>query len=193
MVTEKKNFKWTHGALSLEWSHPCITFFPERLESKQTVSMEDVMYYYYTLTLRNKHLEKVCQAHDFPKAQDLPWAIDRLLAFNPKASGVLLEDYQHEGFQRRTYYHQLNLTDPFNLSMEYFMRFERYDYEFKSSEEEPFEWLTEYRLLIGTPVSPGSDEDCSDCFYLRQLEVDDLIRLKDTVEQFLSYSLALEA
>ena len=193
MSQEKNPFKWKHGKASIRFSNPQITFFPGAFEEKQEqVTMNDVMYYYYTVTLRNKRLKKVFHTHDFPKVQELPRMIDHLLTVDMEKLGAVIEEYQRGGFHRKIRYYQTFLEDSFGMHMEYFMRFERYDYEVKQDSDEPTQRFTEYRLLIGEPVNPYAEDDCADCFYLYQLQAEDLIRLKEVAETFLAHSLKVE-
>ena len=190
-MMNKNEFVWEKGSTIVQFSNPAMTFFDDVLVDKKVsrLGIEDVMYYYYTVTMTNGLIKKEFQVGDFPKVPEIPIYIDHLLNLNMNQEGVVLEEIEREGFYRKVQYHQTMLNDPFGLFAEYFLKFERYDYTVKQPDQEGEKFFSEYRLLIGNPMNPSSGSNCADCFYFHGLTTEDLIRLKEVVESFIAYSL----
>lgn len=192
-LMSNQTFSWTHGQTTLTFSDPCITFFPGAVErDRESTTKQSIMYYYYTVTLKNKRTRKTFRTHDFPKVLDLPAAIDELLNLNLEESGAVLEETRRGDFHRVIRYQQLCLEDSFGLLAEYFIKLERYDYAVKQAGETDNRQWSQYHLLIGEPLHPYQDEGTADCLYLYDLEAEDLLQLKAVAEAFIEHSVQLE-
>lgn len=180
---------WKKGNLYISFGKPSITPYYDNEDEREVQSMNDVMYFYYDITiLQDNKTMFEAGTHDFPKVQNLPVYIDEIMNFD-MSKAYMLEDYEDNGFNRRIRYHQVILDDCFGFDIEYFYKIERYDYYVKQRHDDVAKEWTEYVLTIGQievdKIHGGSNrEDYGKCIVIKYLTVEDLNRLKDTAENF---------
>lgn len=185
---------WRKGSLSISYGKPSIT--PHGGMAAKT--MDDAMYFYYGVSILSGNKVMVeYSAYDFPKVQDLPVYIDDIVNYD-MSKAYLLEDFEWNGFERKRWYHQTLLEDSFQFDMEYYYKFERYDYSVKQSGETVPETWTEYTLTIGgmavdKKYHGANRENYGQTITIKHLTNEDLLALKHTAEEFCKEALRLNA
>ncbi|GAB6449911.1 hypothetical protein bcgnr5390_12920 [Bacillus luti] len=175
---------WKKENLYITFGKSSITPFDE---DKTVKNMAGVMCFYYDISiLQNGKLLFHADAYDFPKVDKLPIWIDHLMCFDMEKAYVL-EDITQGEFKRRVKYHQVIMDDLFGI--EYFYKLERYDYYVKQSSDEQGNSWSEYVLTIGNMEASkkyggANRESYGKCIVIKHLTNEDLIRLKETAENF---------
>lgn len=173
---------WTKGNLHISYGHPLITpFYDEENEEKELKTMDDVMYFYYNISILNGNKTMLfLGTHDSPKVQDLPQYIDHIMKLGKKKM-FLMDDCKQDGFHRTIRYAQIVLEDGFGFDMEYSYKIERYDYAVKQSDEKKYKKWTNYELTIG---ERERNEDFGKTVTVKYITPEELIALKNTALAF---------
>lgn len=178
---------WSVGDLHLEYSNPMITGFYGEEGEREVKSEDDVMYFYYDITIFNHETPMfIGRARDCPLVFELPRAIDKILDHDTSKSYVMVdeEDAEYE-YKRKELYTHIDMCDP--ATNDYFYRIERYDHYVKNHDG-IHEWK-EFVLTIGnmhgnrrSPVHPLPQ--FGQVVMLKELRAKDLLALKKTAEAF---------
>ena len=148
--------RWERGNFSIIYKKPKITPYINNLLK----SMGDVMYFYYDIeVLSGNKTVFMSRTHDFPKVQILDSYIDSML--NLKEEDMFLyENYESNGFHRKTYYTFKAIEDDFDAEMEYFYKIEKTITHVKQRNESKYNRYEEYMLTIGQSeaIRKGYDE-----------------------------------
>lgn len=183
------NKSWEKGSISITYEEPRVTPHRERLLE----DMKDVMYFYYNIkVLDEKKVLFESSTHDFPKVQNLPIYIDHIL--NMKEDEMFVyEDIKDGGFERKKLYNFITLDDSFNMGIEYFYKIEKLITYVKQSNENKPKRYEEYTLTIGqnAPNKKGysNGEDFGKSVFITYLKKEDLLRLKNTAQDFCKYAI----
>lgn len=180
---------WKKDNMYITYGNPFITPFADENYNyeRETIphSMNDVMYFYYDIDIfyGKKHIFH-SHTHDFPKIQDLPMEIDCL--FHVKEKDMFIyQDIEDEGFHKKELYACTKLED---FDCEYFYKIEKIITYVKQRDESNFKRYENYTLIIGEsePNKEGysSGENYGKEFYVKNLEKEDLIKLKKTATKF---------
>jgi hypothetical protein len=178
---------WTIGDSTIEFKNGSMQYHNEKSIAQ---SLDNVCYFYYDVEINikvrhRKNKKYSFHTHDFPKVQNLHLYIDMILN-----NGYLLEDlkdvqYQEDGidkfFHRKIFYHQVEICD-FAWG-EYFIRFERYDYEVKQASEEDYKMWTVYKMTIGE-IPYHSKSEVGEAIFFNELTDEDLLKLREIALRF---------
>lgn len=178
------DFQWTigrNGEASIQFSKGEMVFFEEDTKEK---GLDDVLYFYYTVTVRLGEKKLEFTVSDFPKAQYLNAAIQEIVSHETWEKGYPLEDFE-KGQGRKIRYHQLELEDTF--WMEYFVRLEKYCYGTDS--EEPDSYHTDFKMTIGE-LSVGDTTETGIVAFFNQISEEELLRLGKVAEDFCNHTLS---
>lgn len=176
--------RWERGNFSIIYKKPKITPYINNLLK----SMGDVMYFYYDIeVLSGNKTVFMSRTHDFPKVQILDSYIDSML--NLKEEDMFLyENYESNGFHRKTYYTFKAIEDDFDAEMEYFYKIEKTITHVKQRNESKYNRYEEYMLTIGQSeaIRKGYDDggNFGQSIYIKHLSKDDLISIKNTARRF---------
>lgn len=176
-MKQKHTFKWKKDKTTIVFKNPDIVF---------KKNSNEVLYFYYDVILKCYHVEKHFRVNDFPKVIYLEEAIDYLLNLDKYNDMFLIDDFKADGFERKTYYQQKLLSDGFGI--DYFMKFERYDYEVSENECKAKKTWSKYNLLIGETINQY-DDATSDCFYIKNIEETEMLKLKSIASEFIQFAI----
>lgn len=178
-ITAPPEVIWKKENVSITFNNGTITPFND----STLVDKKDIMYFYYNIKIQqnvdNKINTLLFSTYDYPKVVYLNEFIDNIINFDMKKEGYLLEDYKHNDFHRKVFYHQVELYDLFFL--EYFIRIERYDYEVKQPFENEYKMFTQYKMTIGELTN----DSIGQAMFFNNLLKEDLLSLKDTANDFI--------
>ena len=191
------NFIWENKEFSLEYSNPRIT--PFHLLEGKVKDMKDVMYFYYTLTVRiNGEIVAKYDSYDEHKVEDVPYAIDFIL--KKDMENELLEyERRTDEFEKYNYYSRLSLDSYYGV--EYFFILERFQSKFrrynKSDEyanikEVPFDVTDTYSITVGEGEPRkgySAKEHYGKSFYVKNITEDAILGLKKITESFVQYAI----
>ena len=175
---------WKKGDVYLSFGNPQVTPFSFTGKMKD---MSNMLYFYYDVTvLRGTKTLFSHSVHDFPKVQDLPFAIEQLLALDPK-SGLCVDDYQEGGYIRKIFHNRVLLDDHFER--EYYYLLERQDIFHRQDEKMDIEHTTNYSLTIGLRKYLDRKDSTLDLVIdqpvgLHYLNEEDLLRLSRIASSF---------
>lgn len=181
---------WKKNEVLVSFSNPSIT--PHH-EEEHLTKYEQVMYFYYQIDiLFGKKTVFTADAYDCPKVQYLPGVIDELVNYDMEKA-YLMEDYQDNGFSRKVRYYQIKIDeDILGMDVEYGYKFERYDYEIIQRNEEARFYST-YQVTISLMEKNlegySNREPYGKAIILKDLDKEDLLRLKQTAEAFIQFSI----
>jgi len=176
-MKQKHTFKWKKDKTTITFKNPDITFKKDSNE---------IRHFYYDVILKCHHVEKHFRVNDFPKVIYLEEAIDYLLNLDKDNEMFLIDNLKADDFERKTYYQQKLLSDGFGI--DYFMKFERYDYEVVENEDDKKKTWSKYNLLIGETINQY-DDDTSDCFYIKNIEESEMLKLKSIASEFIQFAI----
>mgnify|MGYP001661987132 CR=1 FL=1 len=176
-MKQKHMFKWKKDKTTITFKNPEIVFHEKSNE---------ILYFYYDVILKCHEVEKRFRVNDFPKVSYVAEIVDSIISLDKNTEMSLIDNFKSDKFERKIYYNQKLLADGFNI--DYFMKFERYEYEISENNDCNKRTWSEYTLLIGQTVNPY-DDDTSDCLYIKGLDESDLLKLKSTTEEFVKFAL----
>lgn len=190
-------FIWEYLGFSLEYSNPRIT--PFHLLEGKVKDMNDVMYFYYTLTVRiNGEIVAKYDSYDEHKVENVPSAIDYIVKKNME-NELLEYERKTDEFEKYNYYTRVSLDSYYGV--EYFFilerfqsKFRRYNKssEFNNIEEVPFNIADEYSITVGEgePRRGCSiREHYGKSFYIKNIPENEILRLKKIAESFVQYAI----
>ena len=178
-----KKFIWKIGDGSMEFSDGRMQYFDFYKPAK---SIEEILYFYYDLTIKVGRKKLALSAYDFPKVHHLKEFIEGMINHNTQHEGYLLEDYQDGGFVRKVRYHQSEYDDMFQI--EHFFRLEKYCYEVKQASEDTPTFWTNYKLTIGRIGNRKNAQSCM-AWHIETLSEEELRELATIASHFVQYSM----
>ena len=190
--------EYLNDGLIIRFKDPSIQPFGNDFEQVKT--MKDVMHYYYTIeidclnevdsegdiVLAEKKTLFKADAYDFPKVQNVPAYINYIIE---EPCNLVLEDFKKDEFHRIIKYNQVKLED---MNVEYWYKFERYDYSVKQSGTDKYNNWTEYTVTIGQGnrvAGYSSRKEYGNAVYIDKMTEKDLLDFKQVVEDFILYSI----
>lgn len=178
-----KKFIWKIADGSMEFSDGRMQYFDYY---KPATTVEEILYFYYDLTIKVGRRKLELSAYDFPKVQHLKEFIEQMIVHDTQQEGYLLEDYQDGGFVRKVRYHQSEYDDMFQI--EHFFRLEKYCFEVKQADEDTPAIWTNYKLTIGQIGNRKNAQSCM-AWHIDTLKEEELQELVRVANEFVQYSM----
>ena len=188
----KNTHTWRYEDLSITFSEGELTPFEEGMAIS---SIEETMYFYYTMTVRKEGLPPlVFQVGDNPIVQDIQSCIDSLVQHETNKVGYLLSHFKDGNYYKKVYYHQEELGDP--IMPDCFIRFEKYMYDIKQDFTEDTYTSSAYNMTIGEISSRSASDSCF-ALFVHEMEEEALQALGAVSEAFVettlhTYALSLQ-
>lgn len=192
---------WKKGNLSITYSNPQITFL-ENVIKDEEVTMDDVFYFYYNVTVKNK--EKVLFktfVGTAPLVHQLIDEIDKLMSKDMKDAPIIdhifsePDDVFDQLFEQVKRYCRIDIDA--QVKNDYFYRLEKFFTTTKSesADEKKYEEETAYTLTIGNMSGNTSHYDDETPEFggvveIRGLKDVDLMELRDMANLFCREAIA---
>lgn len=174
---------WKTNGMGIRFSDPKLTPFPS---SDEINDISDAIYFYYTIQVFDRETVLFeTRTHDYPKVNEFPMCIDDVLTFD-MSKALLTDEYQDaDGLKRYTRIAMTSLEDW--VEMEYVLRLERHSYFVRPTPTE--ESLT--GMTYTATISDHTKGLLVPSYTFSNLGKEDLVRLKQTAEEFCQKALTL--